>query len=285
MELSYSERLAHSTVRIECDLANGMKSTGTGFFYAFNKTDKEEVPAIITNKHVIRGAIKGRFILTLKDSSGRPQIGNKKTFEFDSFEKLWIKHPDPNIDLCIMPIVPFLSSAGNMNLNFFYVRLDETYLPTPDDISNMIGMENITMVGYPNGIWDSQNNLPIFRRGVLASNYKYDWNGKKEFLIDAACFPGSSGSPVLLFDIGGYQDRKGIFMGAIRMKLLGILYAGPRHTVVGGVEVVPIATQEKVISVATIPNNLGIVIKANQLLDFEKIIGDAIILPTEFKLL
>ena len=53
----------------------------------------------------------------------------------------------------------------------------------------MVGLEAIVMVGYPNGLWDKTNNLPIFRKGVLASDYKYDWNGKKEFLIDALCFP------------------------------------------------------------------------------------------------
>jgi len=38
----------------------------------------------------------------------------------------------------------------------------------------MVGLENITMIDYPNGLWDQTNNLLIFRRGVLATDYKRD---------------------------------------------------------------------------------------------------------------
>src|SRR5687767_4257067 len=106
----------------------------------------------------------------------------------------------------------------------------------------MLGLESITMVGYPNGLWDQANNLPIFRRGVLATDYKRDWNGRKEFLIDAACFPGSSGSPVMLFDVGSYHNRQGMHVGGSRIKLLGVLYAGPQHTVKGEVKIVHVPT-------------------------------------------
>lgn len=129
------------------------------------------------------------------------------------------------------------------------------------------------MVGYPNGIWDEVNNFPVFRRGVTASRPLRDWNGKPEFLIDAACFPGSSGSPVLLFDTHGYQNKKGTFFGASRIKLLGILYAGPQHTVTGEIQIVTVPTVQLPVAVSPIPNNLGIIIKASKLTDFESLFG------------
>lgn len=53
----------------------------------------------------------------------------------------------------------------------------------------------------------------------------------KKFLIDAACFPGSSGSPVLIINEGGYVDKHGnLNWGNTRVFLLGILHAGPQHT-------------------------------------------------------
>jgi hypothetical protein len=58
-------------------------------------------------------------------------------------------------------------------------------------------------------------------------------------------------------------------MGSSRIKLLGVLYAGPQHTVEGEVKVVLVPTQQKAVAVAGIPNNLGIIIKAEQLLAFE----------------
>ena len=105
-------------------------------------------------------------------------------------------------------------------------------------------------------------------KGVLATNYKYDWNGKKEFLIDAACFPGSSGSPVMLFDIGSYSTREGITISD-RIKLLGVLYASPQHTVKGKLQIVEVPTQA--VSVAG-PNNLGIIIKSEELNAFASLL-------------
>tara|TARA_R110002020_G_scaffold228246_1_gene438963 strand:+ start:65 stop:883 length:819 start_codon:yes stop_codon:yes gene_type:complete len=268
MELSPAEQFAHSTVRIECDLQGGGKGTGTGFFYSLDRDGDQHIPVIVTNKHVVAGANKGRFLLTLRNDEGDPDIGNTKSFELDKFQSRWFPHPDDDIDLCVMPIAPLLREAEATNTQFYFVTLDKELLPTENDLKDMLGLESVLMVGYPNGIWDEVNNLPIFRKGVLASDYKRDWNGKKEFLIDAACFPGSSGSPVLLFEIGNYQTRNALVMGA-RIKLLGILYAGPQHTVHGDVQVVTVPTQQRAVTVAGIPNNLGIIIKAEQLLEFE----------------
>lgn len=269
MSLSPAQSLAHATVRIECELSAGGVGTGTGFFYSLDRNGDQHVPVIVTNKHVVAGAIKGRFLLTLQDETGGPAVGSFRAYELDGFEGRWFPHPDPSIDLCVMPIAPLLQDAARTDTKFFFSPLDKTLIPSADDIEDMLGLENITMVGYPNGLWDKSNNLPIFRKGVLATDYKRDWNGKKEFLIDAACFPGSSGSPVMLFEIGSYQTRKENHIGTSRIKLLGILYAGPQHTVEGEVKVVMVPTQQKAVSIAGIPNNLGIIIKAEQLLAFE----------------
>lgn len=268
MSLSLAEQLAHSTVRIECDLPEGI-GTGTGFFYSLDQNGDRHVPVIVTNKHVVANAKKGRFLLTLRGTDGLPNVGKCKAYELDQFEQRWMPHPDPTVDLCVMPMAPLLQEAEKSNTQFFFSTLDRGLIPSASEIDDMVGLESITMVGYPNGLWDSTNNLPIFRRGVLATDYKRDWNGKKEFLIDAACFPGSSGSPVMLFEVGGYQTKKGTFMGTSRVKLLGVLYAGPQHTVEGEIRVVLVPTQQKAISLVGIPNNLGIIIKAEQLLAFE----------------
>ena len=89
MSMSPAEQLAHSTVRIECDLADGGVGTGTGFFYALVRESDQHIPVIITNKHVVTGATKGRFILTLRDQAEGSAIGSHDAFQLDAFDQRW----------------------------------------------------------------------------------------------------------------------------------------------------------------------------------------------------
>jgi len=268
-ELSPPEKLAHSTVRLEIMSSDGEISTGTGFFYRLAENGGNHIPVIVTNKHVVEGGIKGKFRLTHQTEDEDPDRNNHLTVEVNSFEKLWIPHPDGVTDLCVIPIGPLLNAALRQNKKFYFAAFSKTQIPTNEELEDLLGLEKIVMVGYPNGIWDEKNNFPVFRQGVTASHPLHDWNGKQEFLIDAACFPGSSGSPVMLFDIGGYTSKKGVFPGPHRIKLLGILYAGPQYTVSGEIKIIPVPTQQKPVVISNIPNNLGIVIKSSKLLDFE----------------
>ena len=45
---------------------NGLSGIGTGYFLKFrdDKVNNEHILVIIRNKHVINGAVKGRFIFT-----------------------------------------------------------------------------------------------------------------------------------------------------------------------------------------------------------------------------
>ena len=273
LNLLPAEQLTHSTVRIVCGLADGTSSTGLGFFFAFAKNGAQNVPAIVTNKHVVEGAVDGQFSLTVRGSDGGPIVGQHITVKLDQFESRWFPHPDPNVDLCVMAIAPLLAEATAAGTAFFFVTLDESVLPTVAELDDLSALEDILMIGYPNGIWDATNNMPILRRGITATHPNIDYEGRKEFLIDAACFPGSSGSPVFLFNTSAWTDRKGnTMMGGPRVKLLGLLYAGPQHTATGEVRVVTVPTQQRAIAVSSIPNNLGLVIKATRLFEMDALI-------------
>jgi len=267
--MTISEELQHSTVRIETILTNGGTAVGTGFFFKFlEKENGECVPVIITNKHVIKDSSTGIFRLTLVSQDGKPDYLHTKEYQIPDFQKCWIGHPDVDIDLCAMPIGVLLNSANSDGIKFYYPSLDKSLIPTEEEIEELTALEDITMVGYPNGIWDSVNNLPIFRRGITATNPKVDYMGKEEFMIDAACFPGSSGSPVLLLNEGSYRTQTGITLGT-RVKLLGVLYAGPQHTATGSIQIVNIPTRQEPVAISRIPNNLGVVIKAKKIIELE----------------
>jgi len=273
--LSIFERFGFCTIRIECTLEDGATSTGTGFFVKFCDNGEYFVPAIVTNKHVIQGARKGRMLFTLSERNEYyPAYGHNRRHEITDFEKAWRSHPDPEIDLCAMPTYVFIQQMEKGGIKPFIEFLDLSLLPTDDDIENMAGLEKVTMIGYPNGLWDPQYNQPIFRSGILASHYKFDWNGKSEFVIDAACFPGSSGSPVLIIDIGQVYSKKGFNIGTSRIKLLGVLHAGPVMSADGSIVIQPTPTSDKISICTDVPINLGYVIKASKLLDFNAIFED-----------
>jgi hypothetical protein len=261
MDLSIIEQLCFSTVRIETSDNVGNKFSGTGFFFNLKIDDNKQVPLVITNKHVVSGMSKSCFILTECNQLEEPDY--KKHFSIvmeNNFESNWIMHPDSKIDLCAMPINPIIEeSYHKCNKRFFYRFFDNSLIPSNQQLNEIDIAEDILMIGYPNGLWDSVNNMPIVRRGSMATNITLDHNGKREFVIDAACFPGSSGSPVILFNKGGYTDKKGnLNWGKGRLFLLGILYAGPQLTVTGEIQVVTVPNiQQKALSVSHIPNNLG----------------------------
>lgn len=272
MTLSITEQLAFSTTRIEVIYSDGSRGTGTGFFFRLKESEQGHIPVIVTNKHVVESGKTGVFRLTLQDEKGDPIVGKVQTIQIDDFQKQWLYHPDRNIDLAIMPIGPLLNKADKQGIKFFFRSFGKDFLPKPSDLSEFNYVEDVLMVGYPIGIQDKVNNMPVFRRGITATHISNDYEGRKEFIIDAACFPGSSGSPVLLYNVPYYIDKKGNTNFANRIRLVGVLYAGPQYTTEGTIVVKNIPTKAVPATLVSLPINLGYVIKAERLLDFETLI-------------
>jgi len=78
-------------------------------------------------------------------------------------------------------------------------------------------------LGYPNDIWDDVNNLPVTRRGITATPLAVDFRGRKQFLIDASGFPGSSGCPVFILKSGSYNTWSGGLVLGNKLAFLGIV--------------------------------------------------------------
>ena len=264
-------QLLHSTVRIECEDMQNNISSGSGYVFLFCENDMQSFPCIVTNKHVMRNAARATFHLTLKDEYGNAKLGSHEPVTLESGQQYCINHPNQDIDLIALPIGPILNKATEDGRSYHIVPLGKDMLATKELLESLSTMEEIVMIGYPNGLWDRVHNLPIIRKGITATHPKLQLNGKPEFLIDAACFPGSSGSPVLLVNIGSYIGSEGqVCMGSTRIALLGTLYAGPQNPTIGDVVVVDVAMVEKHIAVGQIPNNLGYVIHASELLILEE---------------
>lgn len=155
----------------------------------------------------------------------------------------------------------------------YYIANDESIIPSKEKLQELCALEELVMVGYPIGLWDERNNLPIFRKGYTACHPAIDFNEDGIGLVDMACFPGSSGSPIYIFNEGGYNDKKGnTYLGASRLMLIGYLFAGPKYTATGDINIQTIPTQQKVIANTPIMANLGYYVKSSEILDFKSII-------------
>lgn len=261
------ENLAYSTVLIECVNHDGSRGSGTGFFVELepNKETHEPMLVLVTNKHVVDAAKSLRLVFTVREE-GMP---TNKTFtiSLDGFRPLWRFHPDMNVDLCALQLNVVVSLARRDGIELMISPFPVEQIANKDDFQKMVHGEDVYMIGYPDGIRDTVNNQPIFRRGVLATSPKFDFEGKPHFLTDMAVFPGSSGSPVVSIRYGmcvdtlrlDYRDfEKG------KVKLLGIVFATHVHNSPGKIYEIP-ATNK--MSLTRIPNNLGVVIKADRIIE------------------
>lgn len=269
--LTVSEIAMHSTIRIECESPDGLLSSGTGFFFNLFSDGDNGVPVIVTNKHVVRGSRKGFFHISLKDKQGLPSYGNHVRFQVDNFESLWVGHPDPDVDLAILVCGQLLNDLTQQGKPPLFCCSDKRAICSNEQSSQLSALEEVTMIGYPNGIWDERNNIPVMRRGITATPFYLDYQGKGEFMIDAACFPGSSGSPVFIINEGGYTSRQGLVVGN-RAILLGILYAGPQITATGEIVVVDVPTDMRPVPVSRLMINLGYCIKSLRIMEFEPLL-------------
>jgi len=266
--VSPTEQLLFTTVRIEAETESGGTAVGTAFFFNAKVNQNRILPLIVTNKHVVHKARKALFQLCETNHSGQQPRPSGRSFEvqLDNFESYWIRHPDDSVDLCAMPFQPLRAQAEASGKPIFNLPFDESLILPDSQLTELNAVEDILMVGYPIGLWDQTNNLPLIRRGVTASHPAVDFNGRPEFVIDAACFPGSSGSPVVLANIGSYYAKSGALVVGTRFALLGVLHAGPQMTAEGEIVVEPIPTGVAPKARTPIMIHLGYVIKAREIL-------------------
>lgn len=198
MELEkFEEQVFFTTVRITTSQISGEgASIGTGFIFQapLNDEQKRSVILLISNKHVY-GATNQKIVLNFHrrdpNDAKRPLLGQTQTLEANEFSGVYSEHSDPDVDLACLN-VSIISHPGQ---NIFYKSLNPEMLSNFQEPDFLPGKE-VWFVGYPENRYDMAHNLPILRKGSIGSVPKVDFNGRKQMVIDAQVFPGSSGSPV-----------------------------------------------------------------------------------------
>jgi hypothetical protein len=110
--------------------------------------------------------------------------------------------------------------------------------------------------------------MPIVRKGISTTPITIDFENKPQFLIDGAVYPGSSGSPVFICNIGSYPMKGGGLAIGNRIIFLGILSA--MRTYPEGIEYVPLPTIQVPGIYYLQVLNLGIVYKSELIIDLIK---------------
>lgn len=250
---SPAEKLLFSTVRLETESPDTNEiGSGTSFVFGYEKYDGLFL-ALVTNKHVIQGSRLGRFFFT-KRTDNEPMIGDRFNVEMDQFEQRWFQDPNPKIDIAVMPLRPVLDEIDKAGGTVYFQYIPHNLIPSDEQIEELDVLEEVVFIGYPSGIYDRENLLPLMRQGTTASPLQVDYEGLPAFLIDASVFPGSSGSPVFIYNLGGYSGRRGFTVGS-RLYFLGIIAE------------VAFREQEGSLEFQSIPTSLRPIIKTREMID------------------
>ena len=262
-----SDFLPFCTIRIETKCNDGAIGIGTGFYYDFDDNGLK-VPAIITNKHVIEDATIGvlRFHGSIIEDGKHRLSTMQYEVELDDFQSHWIMHPAEEVDLCALPLAELLADFKEADKSIFYIPITKDLIWSDEKLQEFNTIESVIMIGYPIGLWDDVNNLPIIRKGITATHPANAFCGKQEGTADIACYPGSSGSPVFTFNESGtYFDRKGGITTGLRFAFLGVTYAVAIYDAQGVANFRKIPTRSSLNGRFEIPTNLALYIKAQEI--------------------
>lgn len=194
---SSTKKLLFNTVRVDTVLDDGSEGSGTAFVVSHVQARGSHT-FIVTNRHLVDGVRRGGLVFTQK-RNGQPLLGQRFQLNIDDFPQAWFGHPDPAVDLAIVPMRPLEQAANAQGVELYYQPIDTRLVPDEAATRALDALEEVLFVGYPSGVWDQVNLMPILRRGTTATPMALNFEGRAEFLIDAAVYPGSSGSPVFVY--------------------------------------------------------------------------------------
>lgn len=216
-------QLLFTTAPIMIEQADKKTTTGTCFFYnaSHPSDEKLQIPLLVTNHHVIKNGNRGILQMFRMETDGQPKTQDRLNIEFD-INFLSNAFTDEKADLAAFPIAPLLELASKSGNPVFFRAIDKSIIPSPEVIKNLSAMEDVIFIGYPSGIVDQVSGLPIIRKGITATPIWGKFQGDKQYLIDAGVYPGSSGSPVFMYNHGGFSSG-GNFVVGTRVFFLGVI--------------------------------------------------------------
>ena len=198
------------------DADKNIIGSATGFFFQHGENEY-----LVTNRHVVIKESENHYpeYLELRTHNSRTDYTSNFSITvclYNHPKKNWYEHPDyrnNQADVVVLPMDALTLDPDNYILfnksiiNF----LTESNIPKGIRISSF---SSVLIAGYPLGFHDEINNLPVFRKGMIASSYPINFNQQPYFLIDAILHEGTSGSPVMNSPDNVLFNEKGAFHSA-----------------------------------------------------------------------
>ncbi|WP_426325718.1 trypsin-like peptidase domain-containing protein [Microbacterium sp. E-13] len=262
-QLSITQQMFHVTVRMAVETAAGRR-TGTGYWIAVRDADGMSHRILVTNKHVLDGATAVTFTMA-KGKQGIP-LPEPATLRLNGItDQHWFGHPDPRVDVAVMYGALITDAMQRNGIDAFTAYIGEDLVLSSKNAGRLDAIEDVLFIGYPNGLYDTHNTLPIARKGMTATPINSDYRGTPTFLIDASIFGGSSGSPVFIFDRHARTSGVGgiAITGESRLLHLGVVAAVHTRQVSGAVMELPASS----VAVFDEGLDLGLVYKASTVLE------------------
>ncbi|MCH8824868.1 MAG: trypsin-like peptidase domain-containing protein [Planctomycetes bacterium] len=174
--------------------------TATGFF--FRRQDGCEF--LVTNRHVVIDEERSfkPDTMQLRLHQNREFLDQNTTLTLslynDSGRSLWLEHSAyamTKCDVIAIPMSPEVLTGNNYEL--FKKSSVTAYTTELTDIPEVNPFGDVVVLGYPQGFYDDHNNLPVYRKAMIASQFGVPFQNNPYFLVDANLHQGMSGSPVV----------------------------------------------------------------------------------------
>jgi hypothetical protein len=193
---------------IEATASGSRIGTATGFL-----AQQNESLCLVTNWHVVAGRRPDDGV-ALSPSGAVPDsltvwhnaanwLGRWVTKTMPLYgaddDPLWFEHPTygRRVDVVALPVD---READVENYPYDLRDPGPAVLASPSN--------PVSIIGFPFGL-STSGRLAIWTQGTIASEMDFDFEDLPCFLIDSRTRSGQSGSPVLLYRIGGYLGEDG----------------------------------------------------------------------------
>jgi hypothetical protein len=209
-----SANLSGLTTPIDVEFKDGRHVYGSGFFYfeLAPEPEKKEGPHwmpighiyVVTAKHVVQP----KRLKDLVAFSYAMRIGDKDSvawhrLDLDRNELGHRLHlcSDEKIDIAVVDVNDQFSAETKKLLEeraqvLSFNGTNANNFPGKSDLEIQPG-DDVIVIGYPLGIYDVFNKLPILKTGLLNTPIGMRFNGLDAFLFDFRYYEGSSGSIII----------------------------------------------------------------------------------------